>query len=181
MRLRLAGGLDLATGALILGGAGLVAASIVAAVVLLAAPPMAAPPDGAPAPTPRATSGRPSQTLPADRVAAVLYVDAETGAGAAARSGDHVDILGYFSRQVTGDQSVTRTLLLDVPVLAADRAGGSVALTLAVPQDQALLLQEAQVLGAHPFVTLRPMGSTTTSPRATFTDADVAARLAGAR
>jgi Flp pilus assembly protein CpaB len=185
MRLRLAGGLDLATGALIAGGSVLVAASVVAAVVLLTPPPRepASSPESTPTASARATPSRPSLALPPDKVAAVLHVDAAAGAGGAAQPGDHVDVLGYFSRQVSGADNVTRLLLQDVGVLTVDRSGPGVALTLAVSQDAAILLQEAQALGAHPFVTLRAVDSTTGAATAltTFSDADLAARLAGAR
>src|SRR5438105_12737879 len=98
---RSAGGLDLITAVLIGGGAALVAASIVVAVVLLS-PPATTPPAVVEPALPRAeTGGRTSVALPADRVAAVLDVDASAGAGAAARPGDRVDVLAYFSRQIT--------------------------------------------------------------------------------
>jgi Flp pilus assembly protein CpaB len=128
-------------------------------------------------------TGRTAVVLPADRVAAVLNVDASTGAGVAARSGDHVDVLGYFSRQVTGGESVTRVLMHDVPVMTIDRSAATVALTLAVPQDASLLLQEAQALGARPFVMLLPETAQTSAsagPRS-FSDTDLANRLTGTR
>jgi Flp pilus assembly protein CpaB len=182
MRFRPAGGLDLATGALLLGGAWLLAVSIVAAVVLLAP---AAPPVTTSATELASASAptiRPSAALPADRVAAVLSVDIGSGAGGAARTGDHVDVLGYFSHQVSGAQAVTRVLVTDVPVLTVDRSGASVALMLAVPQEAALLLQEAeaQALGARPFVTLRGVEQTAELP-SSFSDSDLANRITGAR
>ncbi len=174
MRFRPAGGLDLATGALILGGSCLVAISIVAAVVLLAPPPAVTPP------APVATTGRAAVALPAGRVAAVLNADVSAGAGTAARSGDRVDVLAYFSHQVTGAEAVTRVLVNDVEVLTVDRSGSNVALTLAVPQASALLLQEAQALGARPFVALRSVDGTTDMP-SSFGDADLAHRFTGGR
>jgi Flp pilus assembly protein CpaB len=183
MRLRPTGGLDLATGALIVGGAVLIAASLVAAVVFLTPPAVEAPSVSAPpVATQVALASRPSVVLPADRVAAVLYVDAGAGAGSAARSGDRVDVLGYFSRQVTGSENVTRLLLQDVSVLTIDRSGANVALTLAVSQDAALLLQEAQALGVRPFITLRSVNSASAlAPSSTLSDADLVGRLAGGR
>jgi hypothetical protein len=175
MRLRLAGGLDLAAGALVVSGAGLVVASLVAAVALRNS---LAVPSGSPNLTPSASDDLALSEAPADRVAAVLNVDVLAGAGGSARSGDRVDVLGYFSRQITGGDSVTRVLVEDVPVLASDRSGGEVALTLAVPQSAALLLQEAQALGARPFVTLRSPHGTGNDARKSFSDADLAARLA---
>jgi Flp pilus assembly protein CpaB len=176
MRFRSAGGLDLATGALIGGGALLIAASIVAAVLVIA-PPVS----GVPSPEPVPLSGGPgrlsaSANLPSDRVAAVLTLDVGSGAGGAARTGDRVDVLGYFSRQITGAEAVTRVLVQDVPVLNIDRSGASVALTLAVPEQSAVLLQEAQALGARPFVTLRPAQYTAQLP-SSFSDADLATRF----
>jgi Flp pilus assembly protein CpaB len=109
-----------------------------------------------------------------------LNVDAATGAGFAAHPGDHVDVLGYFSRQITGAESVTRVLLRDVAVVSVARSTGGVALTLAVPQADALLLHEAQTLGAHPFVMLLPGAQPDASDRLTsFSDADLANRLTG--
>lgn len=132
----------------------------------------------APAATPGA---RASVALATDQVATVLFVDATTGAGSAARPGDRVDVLGYFSRQVIGSENVTRMLLPDVAVLMVDHSGPGVALTLAVPQDGAVLLQEALAIGARPFVTLR---SALAAPGAdamprSFSDTDLAQRLAG--
>jgi len=187
---KFAGGLDLATPALILSGVALVCASFVAAATQLAAPaapaavvePSAAvePDVAAPAPS---LPGRPSAGLSADQVATVLFVDASMGAGTAARSGDHVDVLGYFSRQVIGSESLTRTLLQDALVLSADHSGPTVALTLAVPHAGALLLQEAQAIGARPFVTLRSAhaGPEAEGVAPSFSDTDLAARLAGVR
>jgi len=176
----LAAGFDLATAGLIVGGAILLAASVVAAVVLLT-PPRGPTPSGAapsPAPTP---GGRTAAALPADRVATVLTLDAAAGAAAATRSGDHIDIFGYFSPQTTGTQAVTRVLLADVPVLGIDRAGNNVALTLAVPPESALVLQKAQALGVHPFVTLRPIQPAAEVPTE-FSDTDLVNRLTtGAR
>jgi len=106
-------------------------------------------------------------------------VDVGAGAGGTARTGDHVDVLGYFPRQVTGAEAVTRVLVQDVSVLGVERAGANVVLTLAVPQQTALLLQEAQALGAHPFVTLRPLQATAETP-AIFSDGDLASRISGA-
>jgi Flp pilus assembly protein CpaB len=178
-RFPFAGGFDLATAGLILGGAVLLAVSIVAVIALLVPGPPG--PPGAP-PTPQPTpSGRTSAALPADRVATVLALDASAGAATAARSGDHIDIFGYFARQVTGDDAVTRVLLADVEVLGVDRSGSNVALTLAVPRGSALLLQEAQSLGARPFVALRPVQRLAEMPTS-FSDGDLANRLsAGAR
>ena len=181
-----AGGLDLATGGLILGGVALIAASLVAVSALRPPAPDVLPSAAEPglAPPQAPTLGtRPSVALSTDQVATVLFVDAAAGAGSAARPGDRVDVLGYFSRQVIGVESITRVLLQDIPVLTVDRSGSGVALTLAVTHDGALLLQEAQAIGAHPFVTLR---SVQVVPQAegmppSFSDTDLAARLAGVR
>ena len=175
MRIRPVGGLDLATGALILGGACLVAAAFIAAVVMLS-PPSPEPALSSAQPSPE----RPAAALPSDKLATLLTVDLGVGAGAAARVGDHVDILGYFPHQVTGADAVTRVLLRDVQVLATQRSASSVALTLAVPQPSALLLQEAQALGARPFVTLRGVNEQVDLP-ASFSDTDLVDRLAGGR
>src|SRR5437879_5105687 len=160
MRNRSAGGLDLITAALIASGAALIAASIVVAVVLLTPVSTAPPAVIAPAPLPAEAAGRTSVALPADRVAAVLNVDASAGPGAAARSGHH----------------------LDVPVVSVARSAANVALTLAVPQPDALLLQEAQTLGARPFVMLLPGAAqpAAAGQPASFSDADLASRLTGA-
>ena len=185
--LKSAGGLDLTTPALILGGVALICVSFVAAATQLAPVAAVVEPGTAGAPTPSGpvlpVASRPSDGLSVDQVATVLFVDAATGAGTAARSGDRVDVLGYFSRQVLGSESVTRTLLHDVLVLSADHSGPTVALTLAVPHGGALLLQEAQAIGARPFVTLRSMQPlpNAESLAPSFSDTDLAARLAGVR
>jgi Flp pilus assembly protein RcpC/CpaB len=168
MPLRPPAGLDLATGALLLGGAGLVAASIVAAVVLLA--PRATPASLETEPTPTAISlSRPAAALAPDRVGTVLSIDANGGASSAVRPGDHVDVLSFFPQQ-----AATRVVLTDIPVLGVDRSGSSIALTLAVPQSSALLLQEAQALGGRPYVMLRPLQASATLPTS-FSDSDLIA------
>jgi Flp pilus assembly protein CpaB len=176
----LAGGFDLAAAGLILGGAILLAASVVATVALLAP---ARPPETAaivPTAVPRA-AGRTSASLPADRVATVLKLETGSGAAAATRPGDHIDVFAYFTRQVTGADPVTRVLLSDVPVLGVDRSGNNVALTLEMPPESALSLQEAQALGAQPFVALRPVQPVAEMPTG-FSDTDLANRLsAGGR
>lgn len=174
------GGFDLATGALILGGAALLAVALVFSVMLLSPPTpagVASVPPSEPTPAP-APTGRPAAELPADRVAIVLVVDASAGAGGVARAGDHVDVLGFFSPQSTGSGAVTRVLLQNVPVLGVDRSGSGVALTLAVPQTSALLLQEAQAIGARPYVTLRPLQPLADLPPS-FSDTDLANRMSG--
>ena len=173
---RLLGGLDGLTLALLGGGALLLAASLVGAAVLLA-PPGSPTPEASPTP-----ETRPSEiVLPADRVATVLHVDVAAGAGGAARSGDHVDVLGFFPHSLTGSDSQTRLMWEDVPVLSVDRNGATVALTLAVPQAAALVMQEAQALGVRPFVALRPSLQTAAGKMpATFSDTDLAQRLGSA-
>lgn len=181
MRFRLAGGLDLTTAALLLGGAVLVAASLIAVAVILFPTP---PPAAEPAPTSPATTAagtRAAAALPPDRVAAVLYVSAGIGAGTVVRVGDHIDVLGYFASSPTHPENTTRTILQDVLVLSTQSVGSDVALTLALQQAEALLINETQALGVRPFVTLpapRPAGSA--SP-ALFTDGDLVARLAEPR
>ncbi|HLZ26146.1 MAG TPA: RcpC/CpaB family pilus assembly protein [Chloroflexota bacterium] len=183
MRFTAVGGLDLVTGVLMLSGVVLIAGSLVAATTLLTPVQSGAAAEAATR-TPAPTLGtRPSVVLAADQVATVLFVDASTGAGSATRSGDRVDVLGYFSRQVIGSESETRLLLPDVPVLTVDHSGSGVALTLAVSHDGALLLQEALAIGARPFVTLRAMPAIPDAagvPRS-FSDSDLADRLAGLR
>ena len=159
----------------------MIAAALIGAIVLLVPPEVVAPIIPVLAASPIDVAGHTSVALPADRVAAVLNVDASAGAGVVARSGDHVDVLGYFSHQVTGAESVTRVLLRDVPVVTVNRSAANVALTLAVPQAQALLLPEAQALGARPFVTLRAehVGAGTDDGPVSFSDVDLANRLTG--
>jgi Flp pilus assembly protein CpaB len=159
---------DALTAALIVGGCLLLAAAIVSAIVLVR-PPAEPRPAALSEPTP----------LPADHVATVLRVDPAAGAVNAARVGDHVDVLGYFSRQVTGVESVTRLLIGDVAVLAIARDGGATALTLAVPADTALLLQQAQAMGAKPFVVLRSATDQASRMYPVLTDTSLAQRLAG--
>jgi Flp pilus assembly protein CpaB len=138
-----------------------------------------------PAPTtqPRTEEPRAQQatpTLPPDQVATVLRVDTSAGAVSAAQVGDRVDVLAYFSREVTGGENVTRRLVSDVRILAVARDGGGAGLTLAVPQSTALLLHEAQALGARPYVVLRaPTGGPTYPP--SLSDTDLAERLAAPR
>lgn len=180
MRIRFLAGLDFLTLLLLACGAALLLTAAIGAWVLLAPP---AAPESEAVAAPTATADRAAAALPADQVATVLYVDAAVGAGVATRGGDRVDVLGYFARQVTGSGGLTRVLLQDVPVLNTSRAGNTVALTLAVSQDSALLLHEAQALGARPFVTLRSerVGGSAAGLPASFSDADLAERLAGPR
>ena len=158
--------MDALTLLLVVVGALLVAASIVGFAVL--AQPTRATPETAPATTPTEVA------LQSDHVATVLQT--ESGAASAASVGDHVDVLGYFSRQVTGDENVTRVLVADVPVLAVTRDGSGASLTLGVPQATALLLHEAQALGAKPFIVLRSTASVLAYPPS-LSDSELAARL----
>jgi Flp pilus assembly protein CpaB len=162
-------GLDALTVTLVGAGAVLLAAALVGVLVLVRPAPAALP-----------ETVLPTKTVsPPGTVTTVLRVDASGGAAAAVQPGDRVDVLGYFPRQVTGTESVTRLVLSDVDVLAVGREGSTVGLTLAVSQSTALLLHEAQALGARPFVVLRTSASAPTFPT-TMTDSDLAARLAGA-
>ena len=152
-------------------GAVLLAAAIVGVLVVLQ--PVAA----GPAQPTAEPATQLTPVVPPDRVATVLRVDATGGAAAVAHVGDHVDVLGYFSRQVTGGENVTRLLVADVPVMAVAPDGSGAGLTLAVPQATALLLHEAQALGARPFVVLRSgAGGETTYP-SSLTDSELAERL----
>jgi len=177
MRLGRLGGLDGLSLGLLAAGALLLAAALVGAAVLVA-PAGGGTAAPAPTPLPALDSLPPDAAVPADRVATVLAVDAAAGAASVARSGDHVDVLGYFGHATTGGDSITRPLLEDVPVVSVARSGATVDLTLAVPQDGLLLLQEAQALGARTFVALRstaqPSGRALPS---SFTDADLASRI----
>ena len=177
MRLRALSSLDFITLALLCAGALLVAVAVIGIVVVLE-PNSQLAEQTTPGAPPTPTGERAAAALPADRVATVLYLDAGVGAGSVARASDHVDVMGYFSARVTGGGGLTRVLLTDVPVLSSDRNGPSVALTLAVPQDTAVLLQEAQALGARPLVTLRSAlaGAAPNMPT-TFSDTDLAQRL----
>jgi len=133
-------------------------------------------------PPPAQPLAQPTQApaLPVDRVATVLRVDSSGGAVGATNVGDHVDILAYFPKQVTGVENVTRLLVADVPVLAVARDGSGAGLTLAVPQSTALLLHEAQALGARPFIVLRAEpGGAEYPPR--LSDTDLAERLVAPR
>lgn len=158
--------MDALTLGLIVVGALLLAASIVGLVVL--AQPTRATPESAQPTTPTEVALQP------DQVATVLRT--ENGAAGAARVGDRVDVLGYFSRQVTGDENVTRVLVADVPVLAVTRDGSGASLTLGVPQATALLLHEAQALGAKQFVVLRSSDSVLKYPPS-LSDSELATRL----
>ena len=114
---------------------------------------------------------------PAQRVVSLLpsFTELLFAIGA----GDRIDVLGFFSRQITGAEAVTRVLVRDAPVLTVDRTGGSVALTLEVTPSAALLLHEAQALGARPFVTLRSAQATGEVP-AGFSDSELAQKVARA-
>jgi hypothetical protein len=135
---RFGGAVDPSGVGLLALGVALVAASLVAALVILLPP---ARPEAAPAPA--------ALEVPPNRVATVLNVEASAGAAAAARPGDRVDVLGYFSRQVTGSDGVTRRLLEDVAVLSVGREGSRTTLTLAVEQESALMLQQAALNDAR--------------------------------
>jgi hypothetical protein len=174
MRLNVAR-LDAVAVALLATGVVALVVSVFTAIWLVAPPAPASP---AAAPTAVGTA-EPERTTPSDHVATILHVDAATDSAAAARPGDHVDILGYFSRQITGSDSMTRALLTDVTVVGVARDAGRVALTLGLRQEDALLLREAQAIGVRPFVTLRsaqPPAAINVPPPA-ITDRDLTARL----
>ena len=153
-------------------GVALVATAVAVALLIVRPQPLPAEPAAV------TVTQQTSVELPASRVATILRVDAGAGAAGLARPGDHVDILGYFSRQVTGGDGVTRRLLEDVPILGVAREGRTTALTLAVPHEGALLLQQAQALGGQPFVVLRAAGSPAGGAPApsAFSDSDLVRR-----
>ena len=181
MRFRRAGGLDLTTAVLLAGGVVLLAAAIAAGVSLRMPSPGTATSQPTAASQMIAQGARPAAAVPADRVAAVLYVNSGLGAGAAIRVGDRIDVLGYFASTATQPENTTRVLLQDVLVLATQAMGSDIALTLALQQSEALLVNEVQALGVRPFVTLPAARTGTIPPPSSFTDSDLAARLAEPR
>jgi Flp pilus assembly protein CpaB len=170
--------LDVVAVALLAAGVLALAVSFYAALALFAPP--VVPSDNAPVPsTPQPTD---RATLPSDHVATMLHVDAGVDSSAAVRPGDRVDILGYFSRQVTGTEGMTRPLLANVAVMNTGRDGGRVSLTLALQPDDAVLLQEAQAIGVRPYVALRSAHASASADMrpAPVTDRDLTTRMPSA-
>jgi hypothetical protein len=165
MRARPFAATDALTLLLMVLGATLLAMAIVGAVVLAqpGAPPPALVVDG-----------------PPEEAATLLGVDATPGTASLLRVGDHVDVLGYFVGQASGQDNVTRVLLADVAVVSIAQDGGRAALTLALSPASALVLHEAETLGVKPLVVLRSETGAVAYPAA-LADSELVARLSGTR
>lgn len=137
---------------LLIIGVGLLGVAVASTVLLINA--QAPKPDAASG-TSTLAAGRISVQLPPGQVAFVVRADSNAGASSAVRPGDRVDILAFFSAEAAGGQAMTRALVRDTVVLAAERERDTQAVTLAIAPDQVLLLQQAELLGARPFVVLR--------------------------
>jgi hypothetical protein len=154
--------MDALTLLLIFLGATLLATAIVGSVVL--AQPSPAPPP-------------PAAAEPPDLVTTQVGIDATVGTAAALRAGDHVDVLGYFVGQASGQDDTTRLLIADVPVVSVTRSSGTAALTLALAPDSAQLLHEAETLGVKPLVVVRALDPGAVEYPAQLTDSELVTRL----
>jgi hypothetical protein len=161
MRVRPFAAMDALSLLLVVFGATLLAMAIVGSVVL-----------AQPVPPPPAEIAEPS-----DLMNTQVGIDVTVGTAAALRVGDHVDVLGYFVGQASGQDNVTRLLIADVPVASISRAGGTPALLLALPPASVLVLHEAEALGVKPLVVVRALDTAAAEYPGELTDSELVAKL----
>ncbi|MBM2811120.1 MAG: hypothetical protein HW416_1879 [Chloroflexi bacterium] len=154
----------------LIAGIGLMALALLSSIALLATSRSTSVPIATPIDTPE---GLASQLGP-NQVAVAVRVESVAGLGGVLRRGDRVDLYALMPAQTEGGKVDTRLLLSDVPVYGVAREGELQALTLAIPDDRALLAQEAIQSGAKPFVVLRPsQGASSDANMTAFGDQDL--------
>jgi hypothetical protein len=75
--------------------------------------------------------------------------------GGVIRAGDVIDVYAFFTERATGGVASTRVLMREKLVYAANSSPDALSVTLALPPDEATLLQDALQLGARPYAVLR--------------------------
>jgi hypothetical protein len=109
-------------------------------------------PGEAEAPNPARTL---SARIPSGHVAAPLRLGRVESIGGVIRAGDVIDVYAFFTERATGGGASTRVLMREKLVYAASANPESASITLALPPEEATLLQDALQLGARPYAVLR--------------------------
>ena len=139
----------------------------------------AAPPPGAESAALTPIPGGVASTLAPGDLAMPVRTSSNAAVAGLVRRGDHVDVLAFFPASPT-NPSASRLLLADRVVLAAAQDGTDLVLTLEVTADEATTLQQAALLQARPYVSLRSAaGEPNAASTDWFTDASLVQRLSG--
>ena len=96
-----------------------------------------------------------SARVPAGQVATALRLSRTEGAAGAIRPGDTIDVYAFFPQRATGGAPSTRVLLREKLVYAATQEMDLQSVTLVMPPQEAVLLQDALQIGARPYATIR--------------------------
>ena len=135
----------------LLVGAGLLLSALLATAVMLSARPSRLDATDDPRPSVVALSAR----VPPGQVATALRVSRSEGVAGALRPGDTIDVLAAFADRVSGGSPSTRILMREKLVYAVALEGDIQSVTLVMPPEEALLLQDALQIGARPYLVLR--------------------------
>jgi hypothetical protein len=98
----------------------------------------------------RSLSGR----IPAGQVATALRFGRVESVSGRIRAGDTVDVYAFYSERA-GAAATTRVLMREKLVYTASESPEAISLTLAMPPDEAVSLQDALLAGARPYAVLR--------------------------
>jgi hypothetical protein len=96
-----------------------------------------------------------AQRIPADQVATSIRLSQVESVAGALRAGDPIDVYGFYPERLTGDVAATRTLLRQKLIYTTTQDPEGQSVTLAMPPQEALLLEEALRMGARPYAVLR--------------------------
>jgi Flp pilus assembly protein CpaB len=96
-----------------------------------------------------------SARVPSGQVATALRVSRSEGVAGVLRPGDTIDVLAAFAARVTGGATVTRVLMREKLVYAVALDSNTLSVTLVMPSEEAILLQDALQVGARPYLVLR--------------------------
>jgi hypothetical protein len=96
-----------------------------------------------------------SARIPSGQVAASLRLGRVESIGGAIRAGDVIDVYAFFTERATGGVASTRVLMREKLVYAASANPDAVSITLALPPEEAALLQDALQIGTRPYAILR--------------------------
>jgi hypothetical protein len=144
-------GIDMRTHTPLIAGIGLLFFALIATgAVLNLAPERLFFVEQQPATTARSLSGR----IPAGQVATALRFGRVESVGGRIRAGDTVDVYAFYPERASGG-AATRVLMREKLVYTASESPDAISLTLAMPTDEAVRLQDALLAGARPYAVLR--------------------------
>jgi hypothetical protein len=88
-------------------------------------------------------------------VATALRLGRVESVGAAIRAGDIIDVYAFVPERATGGAAATRVLMRQKLVYAMSQNADATSITLALPPEEAALLQDSLQIGARPYAILR--------------------------